>query len=94
MNSQPHTHQPRLERLRDYSSTDWDNPWMLTYGDTRVRVCSGLRTPGPALVRRKTRKAIKRHDVGSRAAGLQRNRLNEARRAALDVVSEWGTNGR
>lgn len=89
VNAAPHTHDPVLALRYAYRDASWDNPWVVIYGDTRVRVCNGLRTPSVRRVRRVTKIAIRRHDRGSVAAGEQERRLAEARRAATAVRSDW-----
>lgn len=90
MNGAPHTHEARL--ATSYGLPGIDNPWMIVYGDTRVRVCNGLRRPTERLVRKATAKAIRRHDKGSQRAAEILADQERGTRIARTVRSEWGTN--
>lgn len=90
MEGKPHSHQPTLRREYD------EGPWQIRYGDTKVRVCGGWTTPTTALVQKAIRKAIEKHDKGSRKAEEREKTIRAAEaetnswRVKLDPFS-WGS---
>lgn len=66
-NTTPHSHTPKLRRRLQYIE---EGPWIIEYGDTRVRVCGGWRKPTKEDIDKAVRKAVEQHDKGS-------NRLSE-----------------
>ncbi len=91
MNTEPHTHKPRVERRWSRLGPAWDNAWEITYGDTTVRICNGRSLwPPTKKVRKATEKALRLHDVAGVRAGQIHDMTDEAQRVADEVTSEWG----
>jgi hypothetical protein len=86
MNEEPHTHNVRLSR--SYAYID-EGGWTVEYGDTTAHVWSWFwnrfakKPPSARAVRVATRRAIRKHNRGSRTAGS-----NAVDRRALQTVAE------
>lgn len=95
MNKEPHVHEVKIRRV--YQTLPWDRGGSLSvvYGDTTVEIpISHDRTPWNWLIRRTVRKAIRRHDRGSRKAGSKRAEIEAIAREMTPTIQAakegWG----
>lgn len=91
MNSQPHTHDVKVQRrwvLSDGETVGWSKGrWEVTYGDTTVYVWNW-----PPLLERRlergVRRAVRRHDRGSMKVGQQAAQQQELAERMRQVARE------
>ena len=65
MDTNPHTHNPRLSKA--WTTSGLPGPWKVTYGDQEVTVCHGWfgHRPSPEQLKKAIEEAVAKHDKGS-----------------------------